>query len=893
MGGAARRRHIMSSTAVKAFASMAFAALALLAVTSFVDEKGALATTKEAVDLHSIDIVEKRRLNLAAHHKQIAKEDDLGHSLLHGFRAKRKDHRWSTVGGAAADDFSDLKLPGVHAKGDISNFHLPGPMEQGSNPEAFVNSDATDSLESMVAGQTANAKVDIRTEDDQLSGQDGLDSAFSRLKHSDHMRKLKQDGLDGKSLLGAIGMNDGMMLLQVPKGQDGLQEKINQAKADEAKERARQDGIKGHSLLSASGMGGREGQSETSKYDFDDIEFVQDYEPQGQEGMKSKLAALKVQDAQEDLKEDHLDGTSMLGAVGMGEKTGETKFDHTFDDMELVQEMDWNPKGQEGLDEKTKKLEDDDRKRKEREDHLHGHGLLSSVGIKSKNDFDADDIQFVQDYEPTGQEGLKSKLAALHAAEEKETLKSDGLKGSSLLGSVGMKSHNGDTPGFDNMELVQEMDWNPTGQEGLDAQEKKLKDDDRKRRDSQSGLKGSSLLGSVGMHERTSEDGMSDDFGDIELMQTPPKAWRPNVKLIKSKYRYRHEDSLKKDENEDAESYEAEEPKSILGSVNMKDELSSSKNDEVAKVGADDFGDIKFVQVQASAGSGSGAGSSYSKFHKSWKTPHTAHSKSKSCKACSAVCCHMCAHTKKTRCPGGCMKNSLRPGRCMKKAPRKKIVTKAVRSYARHSSYSQVTAIRNSRSWAPPSKSCDFLKAFSIVAKDKIIDNKKALGAIGPLLIEMGKKRKVSCVIQYQAAMVMGLRKNAHGIGKYTLKHVNKAMRGRGVVTMGPIQGKIGYFIHISGTDLGLHEANAYDALSKIAVRTSGFIKQMAAMKSKHMLWRRANAGAAVSFSKHDYEYLFRGFCRGEGKLRNYCMKKSRGRCGGKCKWVGAWKGDM
>merc|ERR1711959_261344 len=239
-----------------------------------------------------------------------------------------------------------------------------------------------------------------------------------------------------------------------------------------------------------------------------------------------------------------------------------------------------------------------------------------------------------------------------------------------------------------------EMDWNPTGQEGLDAQEKKLKEDD-----------------------------MSDDFGDIELMQTPPKTWRPNVKLIKSKYRYRHEDSLKKDENEDAESYEAEEPKSILGSVNMKDELSSSKNDEVAKVGKDDFGDIKFVQL--SAGAGSGAGSSFSKFHRSWKTPHTAHSKSKSCKACSAVCCHMCAHTKKTRCPAGCMKNSLRPGRCMKKAPHKKIVTKAVRSYARHSSYSQVTAIRNSRSWAPPSKSCDFLKAFSIVAKDKIIDNKK------------------------------------------------------------------------------------------------------------------------------------------------------------------------
>merc|ERR1711959_784463 len=145
-----------------------------------------------------------------------------------------------------------------------------------------------------------------------------------------------------------------------------------------------------------------------------------------------------------------------------------------------------------------------------------------------------------------------------------------------------------------------EMDWNPTGQEGLDAQEKKLKEDD-----------------------------MSDDFGDIELMQTPPKTWRPNVKLIKSKYRYRHEDSLKKDENEDAESYEAEEPKSILGSVNMKDELSSSKNDEVAK---DDFGDIKFVQL--STGAGSGAGSSFSKFHRSWKTPHTAHSKSKSCKAC-------------------------------------------------------------------------------------------------------------------------------------------------------------------------------------------------------------------------------------------------------------------
>merc|ERR1712098_603147 len=131
-----------------------------------------------------------------------------------------------------------------------------------------------------------------------------------------------------------------MELIQAPPSEHelgyGLQNKINKAKAEEAKERARQDGIKGNSLLSASGMGGHEGKSETSKYDFDDVEFIQ--MPKGQDGLQEKINKAKADEAKERARQDGIKGNSLLSSAGMGDHQGKdetSKYD--FDDVEFIQ----------------------------------------------------------------------------------------------------------------------------------------------------------------------------------------------------------------------------------------------------------------------------------------------------------------------------------------------------------------------------------------------------------------------------------------------------------------------------------------------------------------------------------------------------------------------------
>merc|ERR1712199_116076 len=145
-------------------------------------------------------------------------------------------------------------------------------------------------------------------------------------------------------------------------------------------------------------------------------------------------------------------------------------------DLNLVQmnSEDWTPTGQADLKDEVKAAHEQDDQDKLDSDHLSGEHLLSSVGIEGEEEdgpadptsSDFGDLNLVQvqgsssDWVPKGQSGMKEQIEQLKAIEKKDKLQSDGLKGRSVLSSVGMKGDKDEALEF---EFVQDTDadWVP------------------------------------------------------------------------------------------------------------------------------------------------------------------------------------------------------------------------------------------------------------------------------------------------------------------------------------------------------------------------------------------------------------------------------------------------
>jgi len=225
-----------------------------------------------------------------------------------------------------------------------------------------------------------------------------------------------------------------------------------------------------------------------------------------------------------------------------------------------------------------------------------------------------------------------------------------------------------------------------------------------------------------------------------------------------------------------------------------------------------------------------------------------------------------------------------------KEAKSAKTVTKKVAGFSKSKSTTKKAA---------PSKrllkNVLFLKVYATLVADQVEDNEKHLGALGGLLKAMAvDSKKQNAVQQYVAAMKSLAKTATRGLPKYTLKHVAKAMVGKGLVVMAPVAFRAGVFVRLDGKDLGLQES--YPLLGKLSVRVNTFVTAMAKMKKKITIDLRNKA--AQHFSLADFKRIFQATCVDTtNNAANFkaCGKMSKAKCGGakSCKWVGAWKGDI
>jgi len=203
-------------------------------------------------------------------------------------------------------------------------------------------------------------------------------------------------------------------------------------------------------------------------------------------------------------------------------------------DLNLVQmnSEDWTPTGQADLKDEVKAAHEQDDQDKLDSDHLSGEHLLSSVGIEGEEEdgtadptsSDFGDLNLVQvqgsssDWVPKGQSGMKEQIEQLKAIEKKDKLQSDGLKGRSVLSSVGMKGDKDEALEF---EFVQDTDADWVPKNPLSQEVEQIKQDEHDQQLKDDGLKGSGLLSSVGMQD-DSKDENGDSF-PLELVQQ----WQP------------------------------------------------------------------------------------------------------------------------------------------------------------------------------------------------------------------------------------------------------------------------------------------------------------------------------------------------------------------------------
>jgi len=259
----------------------------------------------------------------------------------------------------------------------------------------------------------------------------------------------------------------------------------------------------------------------------DDIEFVQapdEWAPSGQSGLGESISSLKDEDEEDAMKEDHLDGHSVLSAVGLADEEEDTPL------FSLVQtEATWEPSGQQGMTDMIEKSKFEDKTMEDKENGLTGETLLSAVGITNDADdiegadFSDEELGLVQvsasaddgTWVPGGQSGLATHIQDAKNDDEEASMKEDGLKGHSILSAVGANDD-------DETMFIQDKvaEWTPMGQKVHSSQnyedQKENKEEEEMPSFMDDGLDGDDLLSAVGMGAHMKPKDEAADLGTLK-----------------------------------------------------------------------------------------------------------------------------------------------------------------------------------------------------------------------------------------------------------------------------------------------------------------------------------------------------------------------------------------
>jgi hypothetical protein len=158
------------------------------------------------------------------------------------------------------------------------------------------------------------------------------------------------------------------------------------------------------------------------------------------------------------------------------------------------------------------------------------------IHLDQKKDPLSVELNFVQveDWSPSGQEGLSDAISDAKSADEEEALKQDQLKGRGVLSAVGLASEEDESEPdpFEGTMFVQEdATWEPQGQEGFSAAVDKARAEDEEDEAKLAGLHGDGLLSAVGIG--SSAEDTIDDFADNELglVQVDASEWVPQGQM--------------------------------------------------------------------------------------------------------------------------------------------------------------------------------------------------------------------------------------------------------------------------------------------------------------------------------------------------------------------------
>lgn len=148
--------------------------------------------------------------------------------------------------------------------------------------------------------------------------------------------------------------------------------------------------------------------------------------------------------------------------------------------------------------------------------------------------------EYSEEWRPAGQAGLDQVIQSAKVDDEKEAIKADGLKGSSILSATGIDKYSMDEARdllFVQMAASDDTgaEWVPKGQGTLNSQLKAANDAEaeykRKHNGEADGLKGDGLLSSVGIKQKpkASYDDLVPEITADDLMftQVEAKQWVP------------------------------------------------------------------------------------------------------------------------------------------------------------------------------------------------------------------------------------------------------------------------------------------------------------------------------------------------------------------------------
>merc|ERR1711881_736475 len=466
-----------------------------------------------------------------------------------------------------------------------------------------------------------------------------------------------------------------------------------------------------------------------------------------------------------------------------------------------------------------------------------------AMGIMTFNKDGTPNLNLLQQdstWTPSGQQGLDSELKQAHHEQENTRRKQDGLKGDDVLSSVGLEGdEKKDSDGYDDLQLIQEEDdsWEPQGQSGLSGAIRSAHEAEAAKQIKRDGLKGNDVLASVGMESAgtSTEEEDPTDIGDLfghdsessetEFMQE----WKPKGQNLEGT----PEEAMEKEEKAEANDlvpYKAKKDEDFSLTADEKD--GGEGGDILGAVGIKNEDD----QEDEVAKLGTLTTDDIQLVQQQ----------------------------------GIAKKFAAKVGKAVKKLKNKKSVKKVGKKLSK-----QVM------------KNILFLKVYSTLVVDKVVDNSRHLGALGLLLKAMAVKSKHNAVQQYVNAMRTIAQSASRGLPKYTLQHVAKVMNGKGLVVMAPVRYRPGVFVRLDGKDLGLQES--YPLLGKLAVRVNTFVTEMAKMKKKIDI----DLKSKQHFTLEDFNRLFRPTCVGAGAAFDKCAKKSQKTCGKPCKWVSGWDGSL